>query len=64
VKHCDDQGFFAVLVLDDEPELLSKFGQASGSISYPGVIKVFHYHRKQDDLSFFPSGNAQVILYD
>lgn len=64
VKHCDDRGFFAELVRDDEPELLTKFGQASWSMSYPGVIKAFHYHEKQDDLWFFPSGNAQVVLYD
>lgn len=64
VKHCDDRGFFAELVRDDEPHLLEKFGQASWSMSYPGVIKAFHYHEKQDDLWFFPSGNAQVVLYD
>jgi dTDP-4-dehydrorhamnose 3,5-epimerase len=64
VKHCDDRGFFAELVRDDEPELLTKFGQASWSMSYPGVIKAFHYHENQDDLWFFPSGNAQVVLYD
>jgi dTDP-4-dehydrorhamnose 3,5-epimerase len=64
VKYCDDRGFFAELVRDDEPQLLSKFGQASWSMSYPGVIKAFHYHEKQDDLWFFPSGNAQVVLYD
>ncbi|USK72897.1 dTDP-4-dehydrorhamnose 3,5-epimerase family protein [Peribacillus frigoritolerans] len=64
VKHCDDRGFFAELVRDDEPDLLSRFGQASCSMSYPGVIKAFHYHEKQDDLWFFPSGNAQIVLYD
>jgi dTDP-4-dehydrorhamnose 3,5-epimerase len=64
MKYCDDRGFFAELVRDDEPQLLSKFGQASWSMSYPGVIKAFHYHEKQDDLWFFPSGNAQVVLYD
>ncbi|WP_165995008.1 dTDP-4-dehydrorhamnose 3,5-epimerase family protein [Bacillus sp. Cs-700] len=63
-RHCDDRGFFAELVRDDEPELLTKFGQASWSMSYPGVIKAFHYHEKQDDLWFFPSGHAQVVLFD
>ncbi|WP_026674170.1 dTDP-4-dehydrorhamnose 3,5-epimerase family protein [Alkalihalobacterium bogoriense] len=62
-KHCDDRGFFTELVRDDEA-LLEKFGQASLSMSYPGVIKAFHYHEKQDDLWFFPAGNAQVVLYD
>lgn len=64
VKHCDDRGFFSELVRDDEPHLLSRFGQASWSMSYPGVIKAFHYHEQQDDLWFFPSGNAQVVLHD
>lgn len=62
-KHCDDRGFFAEVVRDDE-NLLSHFGQLSWSTSYPGVIKAFHYHEEQDDLWFFPSGNAQVVLYD
>ncbi|MFC0470038.1 dTDP-4-dehydrorhamnose 3,5-epimerase family protein [Halalkalibacter kiskunsagensis] len=62
-KYCDDRGFFAELVRDDE-QLLERFGQASMSMSYPGVVKAFHYHEKQDDLWFFPSGNAQVVLYD
>lgn len=62
-KHCDDRGFFAELVRDDE-QLLEHFGQASVSMSYPGVIKAFHYHEKQDDLWYFPVGNAQVVLYD
>ena len=48
----------------DDDELLSRFGQASFSKSYPGVIKAFHYHELQDDLWFFPSGNAQVVLHD
>ncbi|MBG9446747.1 spore coat protein [Cytobacillus firmus] len=64
IKHCDDRGFFSELIRDNEPEFLSRFGQASWSMSYPGVIKAFHYHEKQDDLWFFPSGNAQVVLYD
>ena len=34
------------------------------SKAYPGVIKAFHYHEDQDDLWFFPTGNAQVVLYD
>lgn len=29
IKHCDDRGFFAELVRDDEKQFLSNFGQAS-----------------------------------
>ncbi len=63
VRHVDDRGFFMEILRDDD-ELLKRFGQASLSMSYPGVIKAFHYHKRQDDLWFFPKGNAQVVLYD
>ncbi len=63
IRHPDDRGFFMEILRDDD-ELLKKFGQASISKSYPGVIKAFHYHECQDDLWFFPVGNAQVVLYD
>jgi dTDP-4-dehydrorhamnose 3,5-epimerase len=63
IRHVDDRGFFMEILRDDD-ELLSRFGQASLSKSYPGVIKAFHYHEEQDDLWFFPSGNAQVVLHD
>ncbi len=63
VRHSDDRGFFMEILRDDD-ELLARFGQASLSMSYPGVIKAFHYHERQDDLWFFPAGNAQVVLHD
>ncbi|MEH6842390.1 dTDP-4-dehydrorhamnose 3,5-epimerase family protein [Priestia megaterium] len=63
IKYCDDRGFFAEVLRDDDG-LLSNFGQISWSTSYPGVIKAFHYHEEQDDIWFFPSGNAQAVLYD
>lgn len=62
-KHLDDRGFFMEILRDDD-HLLERFGQASMSLTYPGVIKAFHYHKEQDDLWFFSSGNAQVVLYD
>lgn len=63
IRHPDDRGFFMEILRDDE-ELLKRFGQASMSKSYPGVIKAFHYHERQDDIWFFPMGNAQVVLFD
>lgn len=63
IRHSDDRGFFMEILRDDD-NLLKRFGQASFSKSYPGVIKAFHYHERQDDLWFFSSGNAQVVLFD
>lgn len=63
IRHSDDRGFFMEILRDNEG-LLKKFGQASMSKTYPGVIKAFHYHELQDDIWFFPIGNAQVVLHD
>lgn len=62
-KHCDDRGYFMELLREDD-ELYGRFGQASLSMSFPGVIKAFHYHQLQDDIWFFPNGHAQVVLHD
>lgn len=63
VRHPDDRGFFEEILRDDDG-LLRRFGQASLSKTFPGTIKAFHYHKEQDDLWFFPVGNAQVVLHD
>ncbi|MCZ8513607.1 dTDP-4-dehydrorhamnose 3,5-epimerase family protein [Paenibacillus filicis] len=63
VKHADDRGYFMELLREDDP-IFGRFGQASMSASFPGVIKAFHYHKLQDDIWFFPSGYAQVVLHD
>jgi len=63
VTHPDDRGFFREVLRDDE-NLLKRFGQASATTTYPGVIKAFHWHERQDDLWYVAKGNAQVVLYD
>lgn len=63
VKHSDDRGFFMEVLRDDD-KLLKKFGQTSYTETYPGVIKAFHWHKKQDDLWFVARGMAQVVLHD
>ena len=61
--HTDDRGNFMEILRADE-NLLTKFGQSSTSVTLPGVIKAFHWHKNQDDAFFCISGNAQVVLYD
>lgn len=63
IKHVDDRGFFMEIMRDDD-DFLKRFGQSSMSMSFPGVIKAFHYHKRQDDIWFFPQGNAQVVIHD
>jgi len=59
----DDRGYFReIFRIADSP--LSKAAQLSSTMSYPGVIKAFHYHKKQDDLWFCAKGMVQAVLYD
>jgi len=61
--HADDRGSFMELLREDDP-FYTRFGQSNFSITYPGVVKAWHYHRIQDDLWFVVSGMGQVGLYD
>ncbi len=61
--HSDDRGvLMEVLKADDAAFVAVK--QTTYTEAYPGVIKAFHWHRRQWDLWFFASGMAQVVLYD
>lgn len=55
---------FLMEVLRNDEGLLKKFGQTTFTVAYPGTIKAFHYHQKQDDLWFLATGRAMVVLYD
>ena len=61
--HPDDRGVFMELLRDEDP-FFTHFGQSNYSITYPGVIKAWHYHAQQDDLWFVVSGMGQVGLHD
>lgn len=63
VTHLTEDGYFRE-ILRDEDNLLDKFGQTSHSVTLPGSIKAFHYHNLQDDLWYFISGQARVVLAD
>lgn len=62
-SHKDKRGYFRE-ILRNEGNLLENFGQVSVSLTKPGVIKAFHWHKQQDDLFYVVSGEAIVVLYD
>jgi dTDP-4-dehydrorhamnose 3,5-epimerase len=59
----DDRGYFREIARLGESQL-SNCAQLSATMSYPGVIKAFHYHEKQADLWYCASGMIQAVLYD
>ncbi len=63
VRHADERGFLMELLRSDDP-IFSKFGQCYVSMNYPGVVRAWHWHQKQDDFFVVVSGMIRVGLYD
>ena len=59
----DERGFLMEMLRDDD-EFFQKFGQVYLSVVYPGVVKGWHYHRRQTDHFVIVKGMAKVVLYD
>ena len=59
----DDRGSLMEVLKEGEP-LFLPIKQTTYTEAYPGVIKAFHWHRRQYDLWFFTRGVAQVVLFD
>ena len=59
----DERGHLMEMLRDDD-EFFQRFGQVYLSVVYPGVVKGWHYHKKQTDHFVFVKGMAKVVLYD
>lgn len=64
VEQPDIKPGFLMEVLRADENLLSKFGQSTFTLAYPGTIKGFHYHERQQDLWFVATGRAGIVLHD
>lgn len=62
-RFADDRGFFSEIIKEGE-ETFRSIKQTSYTETYPGVIKAFHWHRKQYDVWFPIKGSIQIVLYD
>ncbi len=59
----DERGrLMEILRADDD--IFIKFGQVYMTTVYPGVVKAWHYHKKQADNFTVISGMLKVALYD
>lgn len=59
----DDRGRLMEIMRCDEP-LFQKFGQVYLTTNYPGVVKAWHYHKKQTDMICCIWGMVKTVLYD
>jgi len=59
----DERGrLMEILRIDDET--FRKFGQVYMTTAYPGVVKGWHYHKKQYDNMAVVKGMMKIVLYD
>lgn len=59
----DERGYLMELLRRDWEEFQT-FSQSYITTCYPGVIKAWHYHKKQWDHFICLQGMARVVLYD
>ncbi|HJR61022.1 MAG TPA: dTDP-4-dehydrorhamnose 3,5-epimerase family protein [Vicinamibacterales bacterium] len=60
----DERGWLMEILRCDETGLLPKFGQVYVSATYPGVVKGWHYHKKQVDNFACVAGMVKLVLID
>jgi dTDP-4-dehydrorhamnose 3,5-epimerase len=59
----DERGRLMEMLREDD-ELFIRFGQIYMTTAYPGVVKAWHYHEKQEDHFVVVKGMMKVVLYD
>jgi dTDP-4-dehydrorhamnose 3,5-epimerase len=59
----DERGFLMEILREDDP-IFERFGQVYLTVAYPGVVKGWHYHKRQQDYFTVVKGMAKVVLYD
>jgi dTDP-4-dehydrorhamnose 3,5-epimerase len=59
----DERGRLMEILRCDDP-FFQKFGQVYLTTAYPGVVKAWHYHKKQTDHFCVVKGMMKVVLYD
>lgn len=59
----DERGKLMEILRRDD-EMFVGFGQVYMTTAYPGVVKGWHYHKKQHDNMTVVKGMMKIVLYD
>lgn len=59
----DERGRLMEILRDDD-DLFQKFGQTYITTAYPGVVKGWHFHKKQTDHFTCVTGMIKLVLHD
>jgi len=60
----DERGWLMEILRRDETDLLPRFGQVYVSATYPGVVKAWHFHKRQIDNFACVAGMVKLVLVD
>lgn len=60
----DERGWLMEILRSDDTDLFSTFGQVYVSATYPGVVKAWHYHKRQIDNFACVAGMVKLVLVD
>lgn len=64
LKYIADERGRLMEILRHDDKIFKKFGQLYITTNYPGVVKAWHYHKKQVDNICCVKGKIQIALYD
>jgi len=59
----DERGRLMEMLRADD-EMFEAFGQVYMTTAYPGVVKGWHYHKRQSDNMTVVRGMMKIVLYD
>ncbi len=59
----DERGMLMEILRSDE-SIFDRFGQCYVTVVHPGIVKGWHYHKKQFDHFCCLRGTAKIVLYD
>lgn len=59
----DDRGRLMEILRKDD-DIFQQFGQVYMTTAFPGIVKAWHYHKKQTDNFTCISGKMRLGLYD
>ena len=60
----DDRGWLMEILRADDRDLFQRFGQVYVSATYPGVVKAWHFHKRQVDYFACVAGMVKLVLID
>ena len=60
----DERGWLMEILRADDGDFFTRFGQVYVSATYPGVVKAWHFHRRQVDNFACLSGMIKLVLLD